>query len=117
MQCEIFCGRCIARRIRMMQPVGLEKDIPTDIVEVAAAVARETDILGGAPTLWPVSGEIFTEIEAIGLLSAAEAFPISAGGIGGAEGSVRLAVFGTKEQVKKAMAVIESIQGEAGFLG
>jgi hypothetical protein len=72
---------------------------------------------GSGPMLWPVDGEILTEVEAIGLLSGARAAPIGAGGIGGAEGSVRLSVWGSAEQVNRAEAAIEAVFGEPPFLG
>ncbi|HOF41391.1 MAG TPA: hypothetical protein PLD73_15065 [Candidatus Hydrogenedentes bacterium] len=36
--------------------------------------------------------------------------------VGGAEGSTRLVCRGSREQVEKALAIAESIQGEPAFL-
>lgn len=76
------------RRARMIIPVGLEKRIFGDLDEVAAKI-NEPGVNG--PRLLPVPGEIFTELEAIALLTGAEAHLVAAGGVGGAEGSVWLA--------------------------
>jgi len=108
-------GTLVARRALLLIPVGLEKSIPADLVELHAEMAR-IGPNGAGPMLWPVGGEIFTEIEAIQLISGARAVPIAAGGIGGAEGSVRLGVWGTPDQVQRAEEAIELLLGEPPFL-
>lgn len=65
--------------------------------------------------LLPVPGLVFTEIEAIKLLSGAGADLVAAGGVCGAEGSVWLAVSGTPEQVEKAESVLRSLAGKPPF--
>lgn len=107
-------GTVIARRITLIIPVGLEKSIPGDLYETAQALNRSGKT-GSGPTLWPVEGEIFTELEALDVLAGVHAHPIAAGGILGAEGSVRIAVWGTDQQVERADAMIESVRGESPF--
>ena len=109
-----FLGTAVARRIRLLQPVGLEKSIPGDLNEIADML-REPD--GKGPTLWVTPGEPFTEIEALDVLADVMAVPIGAGGIGGAEGAVWLALFGTAEEIDRAQEVIKSVRGEPPFLG
>lgn len=106
-------GTVIARKVRLVSPVGLEKNVPVDLVDAAAAV-RGT---GASPALWVIPAELFTEIEAIEALSGASALPVAAGGIAGAEGSVRLLVTGADEAVRKAVGAVEAVQGEPAFLG
>jgi hypothetical protein len=108
-------GTLVSRRVTLLIPVGLEKSIPGDIHELYREMAAAGPT-GSGPMLWPVDGEILTEVEAIGLLSGARAAPIGAGGIGGAEGSVRLSVWGSAEQVNRAEAAIEAVLGEPPFL-
>jgi hypothetical protein len=107
-------GTVVARRATLLMPVGLEKSVPGDL---HAAYARLTQVAphGAGPTLWPVDGMIFTEIEAAQTLSGARAFAIGAGGIAGAEGGVRLGVYGSAEEVARAGAAIEDILGEPPF--
>jgi 6-phosphogluconate dehydrogenase (decarboxylating) len=62
-----------------------------------------------------IHGQIVTEIEALRLLTDAEAVQIGAGGIGGAEGAVWLMVKGTEEAVSRATALVEQVQGEPAF--
>ena len=52
-------GTVVARRIHLVQPVGLEKSVPGDLHDAAALLAERE---GRGPTLWVTPGEIFTEI-------------------------------------------------------
>jgi hypothetical protein len=56
--------------------------------------------------LIPVPGKVITEIEAIDILSGAEAVPVAAGGLGGAEGSTTLVLQGLEEKVNRALQII-----------
>lgn len=109
-------GTVIGRRIQWVIPVGLEKSVPADLAVVAQRVNLADDEKDYVPGLWLVTGHIFTEIEAIKTLTHAEAMPIGAGGIGGAEGSVRLLICGTRQQLDEAEKVIASIRGEPPFV-
>jgi len=106
-------GPVIARRICYLHPVGLEKSVSADLDEVAELLNQDAD--GKGPTLWVVPGIIFTEIEALRVLAGVEAIPASAGGIGGAEGAVWLAMFGSSEELDKGQELIESVRGEPPF--
>ena len=106
-------GTIVARRIHMLQPVGLEKSIPGDLHAVAARL-KELD--GKGPTLWVTPGEIFTEIEALRVLSGVDAVPLGAGGIGGAEGAIWLALFGDADAVDRAIESIDGVRQEPPFL-
>ncbi|MEE9910636.1 MAG: hypothetical protein K4571_02830 [Deltaproteobacteria bacterium] len=100
------------RRVRLMIPVGLEKRITGNLDDLALQI-NEPGVHG--PRLLPVPGEIITELDAIALLTGAKAQLISAGGVAGAEGSVWLAVSGEPVQENGAMALLQSVAGEAAF--
>lgn len=106
-------GTAVARRICYLHPAGLEKSVTADLNEVAERLNRDFD--GKGPTLWVVPGRIFTEIEALRVLADVEAIPAAAGGIGGAEGAVWLAIFGTTGQLDKAQQAVNSVRGEPAF--
>ena len=103
-------GHVYGRRLHLIIPVGLEKCIGFDIDQVAARL-REASPQAG-PTLWPVRGTIITEIEALRILTGVEAIQTGAGGIGGAEGAVRLVLQGKEQQVEAAKGLIAAVQGE-----
>lgn len=97
------------RRVRLIIPVGLEKRITADIAELAGKLNSPE---AAGPRMMPMPGEVFTELDAIELLSGAKASLVAAGGIYGAEGCVYVAVEGTDEQVRAADELIRSIAEE-----
>ncbi|HUN54346.1 MAG TPA: hypothetical protein VMU29_04240 [Smithella sp.] len=100
------------RRVRLILPVGLEKRVCEDLDKLAANMNAPG---ARGPRLLPVPGEIFTEIDAIYLLTGASAHLVAAGGVCGAEGSVWLAVSGSPSQEKAAEALIKSVIHEPAF--
>ena len=106
-------GSIIGKKIELIIPIGLEKLVVDDMYELSW-IASQLDSEG--PSLWPISGTIITEIEALGVLTGVDAYLYSAGGVAGAEGAVRLLLDGTDEDVQTALDLIESIQGEPKYL-
>jgi len=100
------------RRVRLILPVGLEKRVYENLDKLAAKMNAPG---AKGPRLLPVSGEIFTEIDAIALLTGASTDLVAAGGVCGAEGSVWLAVSGKPAQEKAAEALIKSVINEPAF--
>jgi hypothetical protein len=99
----------IGRRVRLIVPVGLEKRVFEDVNLIAQRInAPGTD----GPRLFPMPGPIFTELDAIRLLTGAQAHLLAAGGVYGAEGSLWLGIEGAGEQVRAAVELIESVAGE-----
>lgn len=106
-------GTTVARRICYLHPVGLEKNVTADLDVVAERLNRDSD--GKGPALWVVPGHIFTEIEALRVLADVDTIPAAAGGVGGAEGAIWLAIFGTSQQLDKAQEAVKSVRGEPAF--
>jgi hypothetical protein len=102
----------VGRRVRLIIPVGLEKRISGNLDEI---VAMMNEPGGKGPRLMPVPGEVFTELDAITLLTGAKTHLVSAGGVCGAEGSVWLAVNGKSSEEKAAEALIKSVVDEPAF--
>ena len=106
-------GSIIGKKINLVIPIGLEKLVYEDI-NMLSLLASEDD--SEEPSLWPITGTIVTEIEALETLTGVEAHLYAAGGIAGAEGAVRLLIEGTEEQVEQALELVESIKGEPRYL-
>jgi len=99
----------IGRRVQLIVPIGLEKRVFDDIHTLTL---RVNDAATDGPRLMPLPGEVFTELDAIQLLTGAEPILIAGGGIFGAEGSAWIGVSGTEEQVEAAAALIKSVASE-----
>jgi hypothetical protein len=102
----------VGRRVRLILPVGLEKRV-YGVLDEQAAKMNEPGAKG--PRLLTVTGEIFTELDAIALLTGAQAELVAAGGVCGAEGSVWLTVSGKPAQEKAAEVLIKSVVNEPAF--
>jgi hypothetical protein len=118
----------VARKAHLVIPVGLEKLVAGDVVDLTlkmrepmeslpAPSKRSSALFPGhiLPSMWLLTGEIVTELEAINILTGATAFQSSAGGVSGAEGSCWIVFRGTRDQVKKAMELVNAIQGEPAY--
>jgi hypothetical protein len=102
----------LGRRVRLIIPVGLEKRVCGDL----CCLAEKVNLPGlNGYRLFPVPGQVFTEIEAVHLLTGATAEMIAGGGVCGAEGCCWLAVSGTKEQEAAAEKLLASVASEPAF--
>jgi hypothetical protein len=99
----------VGRRVRLIVPIGLEKRVLEDV----NALAQRCNVPGAqGPRLFPMPGQVFTELDAIRLMTGAEAFLIAAGGVYGAEGASWLGIAGTEEQIQAAAELIKSVADE-----
>lgn len=99
----------VGRRVQLIIAVGLEKRVVEDIDKLADA-CNAADAQG--PRMLPMPGEVFTELNAINVLTGATARLLAAGGIYGAEGCVWLGVEGEPDQLDAAEKLINSLAGE-----
>jgi hypothetical protein len=117
----------VARKAHLVIPVGLDKLVAGDIVDLTLKMREPIESLpvpGTSatpfpgyiiPSMWILTGEIVTELEAIKILTGATAFHANSGGVSGAEGAVWIVFRGTQDQVKKAFDLVKSIQGEPPY--
>jgi hypothetical protein len=106
----------VARKAHLVIPVGLEKQTAWPVLDIANRMREPIESLNDIPSMFLLTGHLMTEIEALQLLSGVSAFQAAAGGIGGAEGAVRLIIRGSRDQVDKALLLIEDVQGEPPFV-
>ena len=102
----------LGRRVTLIIPVGLEKRVCGDLHALAEKVNMPS---AKGYRLFPVPGQVFTELDAISLLTGATAELVAAGGVCGAEGSCLLAVSGTKDQEVAAEKLVASVASEPAF--
>jgi hypothetical protein len=102
------------RGFNIIYPMGLEKLLPISIQEASKETGsnKNFDYAMGIPcSLMPVPGMSVTEVNAFKTLAGVQALPISAGGVGGAEGSIVLLIKGEPEAVRKAVELAEDVKG------
>lgn len=104
--------KLLGGRVRVLFPVGLEKRVPGRL----DALAEKANAPGSTgPRLMPAPGEVFSELDAIRLLTGAEAEILAAGGVLGAEGACWLAVDGDPSSMAKAAEIMKQISEEPLF--
>lgn len=106
----------VARKAHLVIPVGLEKQVDGDVIDIANRMREPIESLNDVPSMYLLTGHIMTEIEALELLADVSVFQAAAGGVAGAEGSTRLICRGARAQVEQALAVTASVQGEPPFV-
>jgi hypothetical protein len=107
-------GTIMSKGVNLIIPVGLEKFVPGSIKNVAPLAGMDKVIFStGTPVgMMPIHGKVITELEAIKILSGAEAIVMAKGGVSGAEGAVTLMVRGTPDQLRRVKLLTKSIKGE-----
>jgi hypothetical protein len=103
----------IGHRVRLIIPIGLEKRITGDLDDLANKVNAPG---ASGYRLFPVPGEIFTEIEALSALTGVTAELFAAGGICGAEGGIYLGYQGNPESEAAAANILQVVAGEPPLL-
>jgi hypothetical protein len=102
------------KKFSLIFPAGLEKLIPIPVSQ-AAMEAKQTKYEYGmglpAGLFAYPDGRSITEIDAVKILSGADAIPIASGGLGGAEGAATLIIKGKNKQVRVALEFIEQSKG------
>ncbi|HEY4761021.1 MAG TPA: hypothetical protein VIH42_10620 [Thermoguttaceae bacterium] len=107
-------GTILARGIRLIVPVGLEKLVPSVRKAVTMCGQRTLDYCQGLKVgMLPLSGAtVITEIQALKILAGVESFHVASGGSSGSEGAVTLVAEGESQGIEKAIEIVESIKGE-----
>jgi hypothetical protein len=106
----------VGQKVHLVIPVGLEKQVSGKVVDIQLKMREPVESLNDIPSMFLLTGHIFTEIEALKLLTGVSAFQAAGGGIGGAEGAVRLVCRGTRQQVIEALELAKQIHGERPFV-
>lgn len=112
-------GTATSQGNKIICPIGLEKAVFSVRNAARHTGAKRFDYSMGADYgmfILP-NAEVVTEIQAIKLLTGAEAVHVASGGIGGSEGAVILSCEGTSTQIDQLIRLIEGIKGEPAMNG
>jgi len=107
-------GFISGRGVKLIVPVGLEKLIPS-VPKASKELGHEklTYHTGTRIGMLPlVNATVVTEITALKVLFGLDAVHVGGGGVSGSEGTVVLVASGDKEQIDRAVAIIDTIKGE-----
>jgi len=99
---------------------GLEKLIPGKVSDALRISGRKKNdySMGMSCGLFPIFGEVITEIEALHIIEPdCDVFIIGRGGIQGAQGSTTFAVRGTEDQLRNILKAVYEVKGKglSGF--
>jgi hypothetical protein len=108
----IILPAVLGRHVRLLVPIGLEKRVAGGLHDLDQRLASPE---AKGLRLCPLPGKAFTEIDALALLTGAQAALVGAGGVAGAEGAIWLAVEGTDEQLAQVGALMRKLLGEPAF--
>lgn len=100
-----------ARGVDIVIPISLSKSIHTAIADLTLEMgSRKLELSMGLPCgMYPLTGYVVTEIEALALLFDVHANHVCSGGIGMGTGSVSLLIEGEDASVQAAFAHIEAL--------
>jgi len=103
----------ISRKAHLIIPIGLEKLVYDDM-NLLSRLSRTPDAHPTSPpvSLFPITGTILTEIEALGILCGVQATLYSAGGVAGAEGALWLLLEGEKHDLDRALKLAKELESE-----
>lgn len=104
------------RNVNLLVPMTLNKTIPVTIEQAVKACNEnieqiEERSMGMVVKVLPLSGQVFTEIDAIKILTGASATPISMGTVRG-DAAVTIILDGPNTSVEAAWRLILEIKGE-----
>ncbi len=106
-------GIAKSRGIDIILPVGLEKYVPWNIPELSKKTGMgRVKLSTGVPVgLFPVAGEVITEIEAFEILFRVKAYPIAGGSLGSSH-AITFLIEGEENSVNEAFDFVKKIKGE-----
>jgi len=100
------------RKTGLIIPVGLEKMVPGNLDEITLKLNSPG---AEGPGMLPIPGRVFTEVDALELLTGASAEPVAAGGVYGAEGAYHILVEGSEGSIETAERIMGELAAEPPY--
>ncbi|MFC2079268.1 hypothetical protein ACFLSZ_04740 [Candidatus Bipolaricaulota bacterium] len=106
-----YVPTAIARGVDIVIPISVAKSVHTPIANLTLDLgSRRLDLAMGLPCgIYPLTGHVITEIEALGLLFDTHATHVCSSGIGLGQGSVSLLIEGEEEDVRSAFEHVQKL--------
>ena len=108
-----YIPTAIARGVDIVIPISVTKSVHTSIADLAHDLgSRRLGLAMGLPCgMYPLTGHLVSEIEALGLLFEVRTTHVCSNGIGLGRGSVSLLIEGEEESVRAAFDRIQQLSG------
>jgi len=109
-----YVAAAVARGVHLVVPISVSKSIHTSVIDLSQEMgtSRLAFHAGLACGMYPLHGQIVTEVEALHLLYGVDAVHVASNGVGTGRGSVSLLVYGHDDAVRQAFALAESLSVE-----
>jgi hypothetical protein len=110
-----YVAAALARGVDLVIPISVSKSIHTSVVDLSQEMGAGRMSLhdGLACGIYPLHGQIVTEVEALRLLFGVDAVHVASNGVGAGRGSVSLLVYGDDDVVSRAYEFVASLRNEA----
>jgi len=109
-----YAARCLARGVELVIPISLSKSIHTSVAELSREMGNDrTELrMGLSCGMFPLYGQVVSEIEALETLYPVRARHVASGGVGTGAGAVSLLIEGEETAVREAFTLVESLKDE-----
>lgn len=106
----------LVKGIRFLVPMTLNKTVAVPLERMIAALGASTidpeRCHGLRCGMMPMPGRVITEVDAIVMLTGAQATPVATGGIGSGAGAIMLVLQGADETVDAAWQLVSAIRAK-----
>jgi hypothetical protein len=110
-----YVPAALARGVEILIPISVGKSIHASVIDLSQQMGiGRIPLRNGLPCgIYPLHGQLMTEIEALATLFDVEAVHVASNGIGEGRGSVSLVLYGEDDSVRRAFDFVQSLAGEA----
>ncbi len=109
-----YVAAALARGVDVLIPISVSKSIHTSVIDLSQEMGTgRIGLHDGLPCgMFPLHGQIVTEIESLHLLFGVEAVHVASNGVGAGRGSVSLLIYGEDKAVRSAYELAASLHEE-----
>jgi len=109
-----YVPAALARGVDLILPISVSKSIHTSVIDLSQEMGTGRVALheGLACGVFPLHGQVVTEVDALHLLCGVDAVHVASNGVGVGRGSVSLFLYGDDDAVRKACDLIASLRHE-----
>jgi hypothetical protein len=110
-----YVAAATARGVDLLLPISVSKSIHTSVIDLSQEMGTgRIGLHDGLPCgMFPLHGQIVTEIDALHLLFGVDAVHVASNGLGAGRGSVSLLIYGEDVAVRRAYDFVAGLRQEA----